>query len=136
MVAAVTGVVALLAPHVPVLSLLALYLLAVLPVAVVWGARLAAVTSVLSITVFALFLPRVGSVWVAESRNVVALGVLLVTAVVVAELAVRSRRAAVESARLTEEQSALRRVATSGCGTGSRLSVVRSTSSASSATAP
>ncbi|HVQ92817.1 MAG TPA: hypothetical protein VMU51_17415, partial [Mycobacteriales bacterium] len=49
MVVAVTGAVALLKPYVPVLSLLVLYLLAVLPVAVVWGARLAALTSVLSV---------------------------------------------------------------------------------------
>jgi hypothetical protein len=113
LVAAVTGVVALLQPHVPVLSLLVLYLLAVLPVAVVWGARLAALTSVVSVAVFVLlFMPAKGSVWVADSRNVVALGVFLVTAILVAELAAASRRAAVESVRLTEEQSALRRVAT------------------------
>ncbi len=112
MVAVVTGIIALLKPHVPVLSLLVLYLLAVLPVAVLWGARLAAVTSVISVAAFAFLLPPRGSVLVADSRNAVALGVFLVTAVVVAELAARSRRAAVESARLTEEQSALRRVAT------------------------
>lgn len=112
LVAVVTGVIALLKPHVPVLSLLVLYLLAVLPVAVVWGARLAAVTSVLSVVAFAFLLPQEGSVWIADVRNVVGLGVFLVTSFVVAELAARSRRAAVESARLTEEQSALRRVAT------------------------
>ena len=112
MVAAVTGIVALLKPHVPVLSLLVLYLLAVLPVAVVWGARLAALTSVMSVAIFALFVPQLGSAWVADSRNLAALGVFLLTAVVVGDLAARSRRAAVESARLTEEQSALRRVAT------------------------
>ncbi|TCC49574.1 GAF domain-containing protein [Kribbella pittospori] len=112
LVAVVTGTVALLKAYVPVLSLLVLYLLAVLPIAVVWGARLAAVTSVLSVVVFAFLLPPEGSVWLADSRNLVALGVFLVTSFVVAELAARSRRAAVESARLTEEQSALRRVAT------------------------
>lgn len=112
MVAAVTGLVALLKPHVPTLSLLVLYLLAVLPVAVFWGVRLAAVTSVVSIAVFAFLLPPTGSILLADSRNAVALGVFLVTAVVVSELAARSRRSAVESARLTNEQSALRRVAT------------------------
>ena len=112
MVAVVTGIIALLRPHVPVLSLLVLYLLAVLPVAVLWGARLAAITSVVSIAVFAVLLPPGGSVLAADSRNVVALGVFLVTAIVVAELAARSRRAAMESTRLTKEQSALRRVAT------------------------
>ncbi|MFC5262149.1 GAF domain-containing protein [Kribbella qitaiheensis] len=112
MVAAVTGLVALLKPHVPTLSLLVLYLLAVLPVAVFWGVRLAAVTSVVSIAVFAFLLPPTGSILLTDSRNAVALGVFLVTAVVVSELAARSRRSAVESARLTNEQSALRRVAT------------------------
>jgi GAF domain-containing protein len=112
LVAGVTGIVALVKPYVPVLSLLVLYLLAVLPIAVVWGARLAAITSVVSVAVFAFLLPHEGSVLIADSRNVVALGVFLVTAVVVAELAARSRRSAVESARLTNEQSALRRVAT------------------------
>jgi len=113
LVAALTGVIVLLERHVPVLSLLVLYLLAVLPVAVVWGARLAALTSLLSIAVFTVFLPPPqGSVWIGDTRNVVALGVFLVTAVVVAELAARSRRAAVVSARLSDEQSALRRVAT------------------------
>jgi signal transduction histidine kinase len=112
MVAAVTGVIALLKSHVPALNLLVLYLLAVLPIAVLWGARLAAVMSVVSITVFAMVLSPDASVLIADSRNVVVLAVFLVTAVVVAELAARSRRSALESARLTKEQSALRRVAT------------------------
>jgi signal transduction histidine kinase len=112
MVVAVTGVVAVLKPYVPVLSLLVLYLLAVLPVAVVWGAGLAALTSVLSVIVFTVFLRPAGSVWVADSRNLAALAVFVLTAVVVSELAARSRRAAVESAHLIVEQSALRRVAT------------------------
>jgi K+-sensing histidine kinase KdpD len=112
-VAAVSGLVALLEPHVPVLSLLVLYILVVLPVAVVWGTALAGVASVLSTAAFAyLFLAPIHSLQVGESQNVVALGVFLVTAVVVGELAARSRREALESARLTEEQSALRRVAT------------------------
>ncbi|WP_432936431.1 GAF domain-containing protein [Kribbella sp. CA-253562] len=112
MVAVVTGAVLLLRSHVPVLSLLVLYLLAVLPVAIWWGARLAAVTSLVSVTVFVLLVPPVGSLLVADSREIVALVVFLVTAVVVGNLAARSRQSALESARLTEEQSALRRVAT------------------------
>jgi len=40
MVAAVTGVIVLLERHVPVLSLLVLYILAVLPIAIFWGSRL------------------------------------------------------------------------------------------------
>ncbi|HEU4349456.1 MAG TPA: GAF domain-containing protein [Actinoplanes sp.] len=113
LVAVVSGVIALLEPHVPVLSLLVLYLLAVLPVAVFWGARFAALTSVVSIVAFALqFLPSRESVRVADPRNLAALGVFLVTAVLVGELAARSRRAAVQAGRLSVEQSALRRVAT------------------------
>jgi signal transduction histidine kinase len=113
LVAVISGLVALLEPHVPVLSLLVLYLLAVLPVAIVWGTVLAAVTSILSTVVFAyLFVPPRGSIQVTDWRELVAMAVFLVTAVVVGELAARSRREAQESARLSEEQSALRRVAT------------------------
>jgi signal transduction histidine kinase len=112
LVAVVTVVVGLLGRRLPVLSLLVLYLLAVLPVAVVWGAPLAVLTSVASVVVFALFLPPHASVLVEDYRSLAALGVFLVTALVVAELAGRSRRAALASARLGEEQSALRRVAT------------------------
>jgi signal transduction histidine kinase len=112
-VAAVSGLIALLDPHVPALSLLTLYILVVLPVAIVWGTGLAAVASVLSIAFFAyLFTPPVLSFRVTEWRDLASLGVFLVTAVVVGELAARSRRAARESSRLSEEQSALRRVAT------------------------
>jgi hypothetical protein len=53
-----------------------------------------ALTSVLSVAVFAFFPPSVGALGTAESRNLVALGVFLVSAIVVAELAARSRRAA------------------------------------------
>ncbi|HEV8567211.1 MAG TPA: GAF domain-containing sensor histidine kinase [Actinoplanes sp.] len=106
MVAAVTAFIALINPHVPPLSFLMLYLLVVLPVAVVWGTVFAVVTSVLSVAVY------VYAFEVADAPSAVALGVFLITAVVVGELAARLRRAALASARLTEEQSALRRVAT------------------------
>ncbi len=113
LVAVVTGVVALLEPHLPVLSLLVLYLLAILPVAVLWGSGPAAVASILSTVLFGyLFLQPERSWWLAEARNSVALAVFLITAVVVANLAARLRRAAQDSARLTQEQAALRRVAT------------------------
>jgi len=112
-VAAVSGLIALLKPHLPVLSLLVLYILPVLAVAVGWGTVLAVVTAILSAVCFAyLFLPPVGSVRVTDWRELVAMGVFVVTAVVVGELAARSRREAQEAARLSEEQSALRRVAT------------------------
>jgi signal transduction histidine kinase len=113
LVAAVSGLIALLEPQVPVLSLLVLYILPVLQVAVVWGTALAVFTSILSAVVFAyLFLSPIHSIRVADWRELVAMGVFLVTAVVVGRLAARSRREALESARLSQEQSALRRVAT------------------------
>src|SRR5688500_8043739 len=86
LVAAVTGVILLLERHVPFLSLMVLYLLAVLPIAIFWGSRLAAVTAVLSVVVCALLLPPRGSPHLADPRNLVALAVFLVTAVVVGQL--------------------------------------------------
>ena len=78
-----------------------------------WGTALAVVTAILSTAVFAyLFLVPVHSVRVADGRELAALGVFLVTAVVMGEVAARSRGVALESARLSREQSALRRVAT------------------------
>jgi DNA-binding CsgD family transcriptional regulator len=73
LVAAVTGIVALLDGHVPVHVLIVLYLLAVLPVATIWGFRLAAVTAVVSVAVFTLFLPPRGSVLSNREREVLAL---------------------------------------------------------------
>jgi signal transduction histidine kinase len=112
-VAAVTAVVALLEPHLPALGLLPLYLLAVLTVAVWWGAGPAAVVAVASTVLFGhLFLPSSRRWWFTEVDNAAATGVFLVTAVVVGNLAARLRRAAEHSARLSEGQAALRRVAT------------------------
>ena len=91
-----------------------LYILAVLPVALVWGTGLGVVASILSIAVFDyLFLlpthsirvaqlARAGRPWRVPGHRGGAVG----------ELAARSRRVALESARLSQEQSALRRVAT------------------------
>src|SRR4051794_6411133 len=113
LVAAVSGLVGLLGSRVPALYLLVLYVLVVMSVAIRWGTAVAAAAAVLSVGVYAyLFFPPIHSLWVDDWREAVALAVFLVTAVVVGELAARLRRAAMESARLTEEQSALRRVAT------------------------
>jgi two-component system sensor histidine kinase KdpD len=116
LVALVTGVVWLLDPHVPVLSLGVLYLFAVIPVAIVWGLAYAIPVSVASMLVFNwFFLPPVHTFTLADSRNWFALGVFLVTAVVVSELAARSRRQARESALLAEiATSLLRRGEVSG----------------------
>jgi two-component system sensor histidine kinase KdpD len=108
LVALVTGVIALLEPHVPVLSLGVLYLFAVLPIAVFWGTALAVAVSVASMLAFNFyFLPPTHALTLQDSRNWFALGVFVVTSVVVSELAARSRRRAVESALLAEIASSL-----------------------------
>ncbi len=112
-VAAASALIGLLDPQVPALSLLVLYIPVVLAAAIVWGTRLAVAASILSVVVFAyLFVPPVHAIEVADVGDLAALAVFLVTAVVVGELEARSRRQAQRSARLSEEQSALRRVAT------------------------
>jgi K+-sensing histidine kinase KdpD len=93
LLAAVTGAIELLKTHVPVLSLGVLYLFAVLPVAVVWGLAYAIPVSIAGMAAFNfLFLPPLYTFTLADSRNWFALAVFLVTAMVVSELAARSRR--------------------------------------------
>src|SRR5437763_9648803 len=107
LVAGVTGVIELLKPHAPASGLAVLYLLAVLPAAVFWGTAVALGVSLLSAAVLAFH-----SLDVAKPADGVALGVFLVTALVVSELSTRSRRQAHMAERLAEEQAALRRIAT------------------------
>jgi signal transduction histidine kinase len=110
-VAAASGLDALLRPWVT--PLLAIYVLAIMPVAVVWGTGLAVFAAALSAVVYDyLFVPPVHSLRVPDLRSAVALGVYLVTAVVTGVLAPRLRKAALAAARLSDEQAALRRVAT------------------------
>jgi signal transduction histidine kinase len=112
-VAALTALVVVLTPHVPGSSALVLYLLVIVPDAIVWGIGLAVVTAFLCAGVYDFFFtPPLYSFDIADSQNYVALGVFLATAVVVGELAARMRRAMSESAHLLEEQAALLRVAT------------------------
>ena len=102
-VALVTSVIALLKGFVPVLSLGALYVFAVLPIAIAWGLFFAVGVSVASMLVFNfLFLPPVHSFTLNDSRNWFALAVYIVTSAVVSELAAGSRRRATESALLAE----------------------------------
>jgi two-component system sensor histidine kinase KdpD len=96
--ALVTGVIELLKGHVPVLSLAVLYLLAIIPISVAWGIVYAvgmAIGSMLCFNFF--FLPPLYTLTLQDSRNWFALLVFLVTAVVVSELATRSRRRAEEA---------------------------------------
>ena len=106
--ALVTGAIELLKPHIPVLSLAVLYLLAILPVAVFWGVVYAVGMSVASMLAFNwFFLPPLYTFTLADSRNWFALLVFLVTAVVVSQLAARSRRQARESALLARIATSL-----------------------------
>jgi signal transduction histidine kinase len=112
-VAAVSGVIALLDRHARTSGLAVLYLLAILPVAVYWGMAFGALVSVLSVATFSyLFVPSAEGFLPTASRDWLELAVFLVTAVVVSQLAARSRQQALASARLATEQAALRRVAT------------------------
>jgi two-component system sensor histidine kinase KdpD len=104
----VTGAIEVLKEHVPVLSLAVLYLLAVLPVAFFWGLGYAVGVAVASMLAFNFFfLPPLHTLTLQDSRNWFALLVFLVTAVVVSELAARSRRQASESALLARVAGSL-----------------------------
>jgi PAS domain S-box-containing protein len=101
LVAAVTGVLDLLEGHGPLSSLVVLYMLAVLPVAVVWGARLGAVVSLVSAAVFDfLFVPPRYSFLPHDSRQWIGLAAFVLTGVISSELAARSREHARELERI------------------------------------
>ena len=113
--ALVTGAIELLKGHVPVLSLAVLYLLAIIPVAVAWGIVYAVGTAIGSMLAFNFFFVEpLYTFTVEDTKNWFALIVFLVTAVVVSELATRSRRRAEEAEaaltalqKLTEERERL-----------------------------
>lgn len=108
-VAAVTGAIALMQPYVPVLSLGALYVFAVLPTAVFYGLPLATIVSVASMLAFNwFFLPPTHTFQLRDRENWLALAVYLVTGFVVSALASRSRRrarAAVEAETLRQSEA-------------------------------
>jgi two-component system sensor histidine kinase KdpD len=107
-VAAVTAVIYLLERWIPVLSLGALYIFAVLPIAIVWGLAYAVGVSVASMLAFNFFfLEPVHTLTLADSRNWFALVVFVVTSIVVSELAARSRRRAREASLLAEIATSL-----------------------------
>ena len=112
-IAAVSGAIALVVPLVPAPYFLVLYVLVVMAVAIVWGTWMAVLTAVLSIAVFNfLFVQPSFAFHVDDPSNIVGSAAFLATAVVVGRLAAHLRRAALKSARLSEEQYALRRIAT------------------------
>jgi two-component system, OmpR family, sensor histidine kinase KdpD len=88
-VAVVSGAVYGLNQVAPILSLGALYLFAVLPVAISYGLAYAVGVSLVSMLAFNFFfLPPLHTLTLTDSENWVALAVLLVTAVVVSQLAI------------------------------------------------
>ena len=92
-IALVTVAIALLDAWAPVLSLGALYVFAVVPVAVVWGMAYAIPVAVASMLAFNFFfLEPLYTFTLADGENWVALAVYLVSAVIVGELAARGRR--------------------------------------------
>ncbi len=92
-VALVSMAIAVLDAHVPVLSLAVLYELAVIPIAVLWGIGLASATAVASMLAFNFFfLPPTHTFRLDSAQNWLALGVYLVTAIVVSVLATQVRR--------------------------------------------
>ena len=107
-----TGVIALLQPRVPVLSLSVLYLLAVLPVAASFGLGYAIAVSLASMVAFNFFfLPPLHTLTLDDSGNWLALAVFVCTSVVVSELAARQRRRAREAEQREREAAMLAEVA-------------------------
>jgi two-component system sensor histidine kinase KdpD len=98
---------------VPVLSLAALYLFAIVPIALFWGVAYAIGASVASVLAFNFFfLPPLYTFTLADSNNWFALLVYLVTAVVVSELAARVRRRAAEAEQRGRESALIADAAT------------------------
>ena len=111
-VTAVTAAVFALKPVAPVLSLGALYVLAVLPIAVWFGIAYALPVSVASMLAFNwFFLPPKHTFQLHDSANWFALAVYVTIAVVVGELAARVRRRAADAERREREAELLADVA-------------------------
>ena len=109
----VTAAVELFKLWVPPLSLGVLYVFAVLPIAVTYGLGFAVFTSVASMLAFNWFhLPPVHTFTLANSANWFSLVVYLVTAIVVSELAARSRLRAAAADQRRRESSLLAELAT------------------------
>jgi len=126
-IAVVTVVIAVLKRWVDPSSVTGLYLFAILPVAIGRGFWLSAATALAAyLTYEFFFVPPIHSLVIAQFEDGFALGIALVTAYVVSELARRAharseearmrareaREAQAAERRLAEEQAALRRVAT------------------------
>jgi two-component system sensor histidine kinase KdpD len=107
-VAGVTLLIFALKPIAPVVSLGALYVLAVLAVAIGWGLSYALPVSVASMLAFNFFfLEPVHTFTISDARNWTALSVYLVTAIVASDLATRAKRRAEEAERRGREAALL-----------------------------
>src|SRR4051812_45784648 len=107
-VSLVSALVAVLEPHVPVLSLGVLYVFAVLPVALLWGIPLALLTSVASMLAFNwFFLPPKHTLRLSDGANWLALAVYCATAVVVGLLAAVARRRSADAEQRRREAHVL-----------------------------
>jgi two-component system, OmpR family, sensor histidine kinase KdpD len=99
-------------PIAPTLSLGVVYVLAVLPIAVIWGARWSLPVAVASMLAFNwFFLPPVHTLTLSDTENWSALVAFSVTAVVVSELAARSRRRAADAEQRRRESALLAEIA-------------------------
>jgi two-component system sensor histidine kinase KdpD len=103
-VAIATGLVYLLRPIAPDLSLGVLYVLPVMAVAVAFGVTYAVACAIASMLAFNFFfLPPVHNFSLQDSENWVALGVYLGTAIVVGQLAAQARRRTTEAEQRERE---------------------------------
>jgi signal transduction histidine kinase len=113
LVAVVTAVIALLDPRVPALGLHVLYVLAVVPIALIYGAVAGAAAALVSVAAFdVFFLAPHFSVDPGTADRWSMLAAFLGSALVVSQLAARAQREAHRSGGLADEHAALRRVAT------------------------
>ncbi len=107
-VAAVTGAIALFREIAPVLSLGVLYIVAVLPIAIVWGNLYAIPVAIASMLAFNwFFLEPVHTFSLADRQNWFALAVYLIIAIVVSELATSARSRAGEAEQRERETAVL-----------------------------
>jgi signal transduction histidine kinase len=113
LLAAVTAVIGLLEPRVPALGLGVLYLVAVVPIALIFGGPPAAVVSAVSMVTFDfVFLAPRNTLDPGTAEQWGVLGALLVSSLIIGQASAHARREARTAARLAEEQAALRRIAT------------------------
>jgi two-component system sensor histidine kinase KdpD len=111
-VAVATLLVWALQPIAPTLSLGVLYMFAVLPVAVVWGIGWSLPVAIASMLAFNwFFLAPTHTLTLSDSENWFALLAYSVTALVVSELAARSRRRAADAEQREREASLLAELA-------------------------